>query len=393
MDNRFEVIVIGLGAMGSAAVYQLAQRRRRVLGIDRYSPPHARGSSHGETRIIRQAIGEGEAYVPLVLRSYELWREIESASGSQLLTVSGGLVLESQRSAAAATEARDFFARTVSCAEQFSIPHEIIGPKDLARRYPQFAVTDEIGYFERGAGYLRPELCIAAQLALAERAGAVLHTGESVSAIEASGVAELSVRSDRSIYRAERVVITAGPWLPHLLGSDETELFKVYRQVMHWFRIGRGFEAAFGPDKFPVFIWIFQRRGHIGFYGFPSQDGRSIKVASEQYSITTSPETMNRAVSEEEARSMHAQCVEGRLPAISSASERAVTCLYTRTPDGNFVIDFWRNDPRILIVSPCSGHGFKHSAALGEAVAQLILDGRSAIDTSAFKLSRFARGA
>ena len=170
MVKKFDTIVCGLGAMGSAAVYQLAKRGNKVLGLDRFSPPHANGSSHGESRIIRQAIGEGEEYVPLVLRSYELWREIEKATGKELLTITGGLTLESQNSEAVMHGRRDFLDQAIRCAEKFNIRHEILETADIRKRYPQFAVTDEHAYFEYETGFLRPELCIETQLHLARKA-------------------------------------------------------------------------------------------------------------------------------------------------------------------------------------------------------------------------------
>ncbi|HSK31763.1 MAG TPA: FAD-dependent oxidoreductase, partial [Candidatus Limnocylindria bacterium] len=141
MENKFDTIVCGLGAMGSAALYQLAKRGNNVLGLDQFSPPHANGSSHGESRIIRQAIGEGEEYVPLVLRSYEVWREIEHETGRDLLTITGGLTLESQNSEAVMHGRRDFLDQATRCAKQFDIRHEILGTADIRKRFPQFAVT------------------------------------------------------------------------------------------------------------------------------------------------------------------------------------------------------------------------------------------------------------
>src|SRR5256885_12778649 len=176
MVNKFDTIVCGLGAMGSAAVYRLAKRSNRVLGLDRFSPPHDNGSSHGESRIIRQAIGEGEEYVPLVLRSYELWREIEKATGKELLTITGGLTLESQNSDGVMHGRRDFLDQAIRCAKKFDIRHEILETADIRKRYPQFAVTDERAYFEYETGFLRPEPCIEAQLTSARNTRRVCHS-------------------------------------------------------------------------------------------------------------------------------------------------------------------------------------------------------------------------
>src|SRR5690242_7233735 len=171
MVNNFGTIVVGLGAMGSAAVYQLAKRGNKVLGVDRFSPPHPNGSSHGESRIIRQAIGEGEKYVPFALRSYELWREIVIATGRNLLTVTGGLTLQSPTNQATMHGRRDFLEEAMRCAKDFNIRHEILETADIRKRYPQFAVTDERGYYEYETGFLRPEACIEAQVDLARKHG------------------------------------------------------------------------------------------------------------------------------------------------------------------------------------------------------------------------------
>jgi len=213
MVSKFDTIVFGLGAMGSAAVYQLAKRGNKALGLDQFSPPHDSGSSHGESRIIRQAIGEGEEYVPLVLRSYELWREIEKATGTELLTITGGLTLESQNSEGVMHGRRDFLDQAIRCAEKFDIRHEILETADIRKRYPQFAVTDERAYFEYETGFLRPELCIEAQLQLARKHGAVVQTDETVVSVESRGDSGVTVKTSRSTYCAEKVIVTAGSWI------------------------------------------------------------------------------------------------------------------------------------------------------------------------------------
>ena len=391
MITQFDTIVVGLGAMGSAAVYQLAKRGNKVLGLDRFSPPHANGSSHGESRIIRQAIGEGEEYVPLVLRSYELWREIENETGKKLLTITGGLTLESQKSEAALHGRRDFLDQAIRCAEKFDIRHEIFETADIRKRFPQFAVTDERAYFEYETGFLRPELCIEAQLDLARKHGAAVHTDEIVVSIDNDGDSGVTVNTSRGAYFAEKVVIAAGSWIGGFLPLSCAHLFKVYRQIMYWFEITEDHRSAFAPPDFPIFIWICEEGRNFGFYGFPSLDGKTIKLASEQYDVVTAPDKQDRAVSEAEKQSMYSRYVRGRLPGLSDRCESAVTCLYTTTPDSNFVVDFHPDSDRIIIASPCSGHGFKHSAAIGELLADLAFNGVSKIDISSFSIERFKK--
>ena len=387
--NKFDAIVVGLGAMGSAALYQLAKRRRKVCGIDRFSPPHPYGSTHGETRIIRQAIGEGEQYVPLVLRSYELFREIEQETGEELLAITGGLTLESPQSRTAMHGRMNFLDRALHYAEKFNIRHEVLEPGEIKKRFPQFRVTDELGYFEYETGYLRPEVCIEAELRLAQKYGASVQTNQTVISVEPRGNSEITVRTSRTTYEADKVVLTAGPWISEFLPHAYSQSFKVYRQVMYWFTIRNEFQSEFSPGRFPIFIWIFDDAPDFGFYGFPSLDAKTVKLAGEQYDVATTADEADRAVNDTEKQTAYAQYVRDRLPGLSNQCASASTCLYTTTPDANFVIDFHPESDRIIIASPCSGHGFKHSAAIGEILAEWAADGTSKADISSFRLRRF----
>jgi sarcosine oxidase len=389
VKDKFDAVVLGLGAMGSAAIYQLSKRGKTVLGIDQFSPPHHYGSTHGESRIIRKAIGEGEDYVPLVLRSYELFREIEKETGKELLTITGGLTLQSEHSEAVMHGQPDFLDQAISCAQKFNIRHEVLETDDIKKRYPQFAVTNERGYFEYDTGFLRPELCLEAQLGLAQNSGAILRTDEKVISIAPKGNSEVTIRTSRAVYAAEKAVVTAGPWIAEFLPPLYTEFFKVYRQVMYWFMIRDHLRSTFLPRQFPIFIWIFGKGSSFGFYGFPSLDGKTIKLASEQYNVVTAPDNQDRVVSEREKQSAYSEYIRGRLRGLSDHCVSAVTCLYTTTPDSNFVIGFHPDSDRIIIASPCSGHGFKHSVAIGEIVAELVVNGASKIDISSFSLERF----
>ena len=389
-QKHFDTMVLGLGAMGSAAVYQLAKRGQRVLGIDQFSPPHHYGSSHGETRIARQAIGEGDEYVPLALRSYELWREIEREARKDLLVITGGLILESRQSNTIMHGQRNFLARTSQCAKRFDIRHEILETRDIRKRYPQFTVTNESGYFEYETGYLRPEICIKAQLDLAIRHGATIQTNERVRSVSPdpsdNGVI---VATERGVYSADKIIIAAGSWVTRFLEPSYAQYFKVYRQVMFWFRIHDGLQDKMSPGKLPIFIWILENQSEDVFYGFPSLDGKSIKIASEQYATVTTPEEVDQEITQEEKETMYNDYVLGRLPMVTNICDEAASCLYTTTPDANFVLDFHPEHPQVIIASPCSGHGFKHSAAIGEVLAELIVAGRSKIDISNFGFKRF----
>lgn len=380
-----DVIVVGLGAMGSAAAYQLAKRGARVVGIDRFAPPHEHGSSHGETRITRQAIGEGEAYVPLVLRSHEIWREIEAETGEELFLPCGGLVLSG--SGSHHPKKAGFLDITVAAARRYGIAHEVLSAGEIARRFPQFVLQgDERGYFEPGAGLLYPERCIAAQLALAARAGATIRTGEIVTAIRPSGTG-VRVETDGAVYEAATVIVAAGAWTPGLVGPALGRL-EVYRQVLTWYEVED--PADYAPERFPVFISMHGDDGDQS-YGFPIPAGTAgLKVATEAYDgLLSSPDLIDRNVTAAETGATYDRHVAGRLRGVRRVCLKAKTCLYTQAPDANFVIDRDPESERILLASACSGHGFKHSPAIGEALAQLALDGRTAADLTPFALARW----
>ncbi|NNM74833.1 N-methyl-L-tryptophan oxidase [Enterovirga aerilata] len=384
-----DVVVIGLGAMGSAAALQLARRGAKVVGIDRFSPPHEHGSSHGETRITREAIGEGEEYVPLAMRAHEIWREIEAATGEELLVRCGGLVLAAAGAVHPAKAA--FMDRTIAAAERFAIPHEVLAPDDVRRRFPQFILhVDEQAYFEPGAGFVYPERCIAAQLRLAGQAGATLRTGETVTSIAPSG-SGVRVETDRDVYEAARAVLSAGAWSPGLAGTPLAHM-TLHRQVLNWFESED--PTVYAPGRFPVFIWLHRGRDAHS-YGFPIPPGsEGLKIATENFERRLdAPEEIDRDVTEEEIEQVHAGYVADRFRGVTSRCLRAKTCFYTLAPDSRFAIDDHPENGRLLVVSACSGHGFKHSAAIGEAVAERVLDGRSRLDLSRFALPKRDRAA
>ena len=392
MRNTFDVIVVGLGAMGSASAYQLAKTGVRVLGIDQFTPPHTFGSSHGETRVIRQAIGEGEEYVPLVLRSYELWREIETSVGKRLLETTGGLIMAGTASRIPLHGSTDFLERTIAIANKFGIQHAVLSTAEIRSRFAQFQlVGDEEGYYEPEMGLLRPELCVEGQLLMAEQNGAVLRKNEKVLQVTPTAN-EVHVKTSSGEFTAGQAVITAGSWVNQFVGEELSQYFKVYRQTLYWFELKDPVESYL-PGRFPIFIWALGSERDDFVYGFPAIDGTpgGIKVASEQHVSESDPDTVDREVHDKEITAMYRRFIQDRLPGLSDKCLKASVCLYTSTPDSGFVIDRHPSYPNVLIVSPCSGHGFKHSAAVGEMVAELVTKGDSRIDTTKFKLNRFSR--
>jgi len=390
MAKTFDAIVIGLGAMGSAALYQLAKKGNKVLGLDQFSPPHIYGSTHGETRVTRLAIGEGSHYTPLVQRTHELWREIERETGKSLLTTNGGLILSS-RARTSINHVAHFFKNTIEAAIEHGIAHELLDAESIRKRFPQFKIKDnELGYFEKDAGFVRPEECVSAQLGLAQKYGAEIRMNEKV--MDYNAGRDVLVKTEQHTYTAEKLVITAGPWVPELIDAEYSRHFKVLRQALFWFDIEKSFDH-FTPDKFPIFIWELQDNRQ-GIYGFPAIHGpqRGLKIASEQYEITTTPHTVDRKVSQKEIRDMYEELVEPHISEVAPKCIKAASCLYTVTPDAGFVIDFHPKHQNVIIASPCSGHGFKHSAAIGELLSELVMEGKSRFDISKFRLNRDFRG-
>jgi sarcosine oxidase len=383
--SSFDVVVVGLGAIGSAVCHQLARRGVRVAGIDRFHPPHDHGSSHGLSRITRLALGEGKHFVPLALRSHELWRELEAASGQVLYRATGGLCISSPAADARAYHGNaNFFQRTVDLARQFGIAHELLDADMIRRRFPMFCVgDDEHGYFERDAGVLYPERIVAAQLGQAARHGASLRYVERVEGFTAmpGGV---DIITDRARLSARRVVLAAGPWVTRFAGSVPPGRLRVHRQVLYWFAAQD--LGLFAPEHCPVWIWMHGAGAEGSMYGFPTGDGvDGVKVATEQYLDDADPDRVDREVAASEILAMHDQHVAGRLRGVSPQAVRTETCLYTCTPDASFVIRPHDASEAISVVSACSGHGFKHSAALGESIAQQVLGEATTVSLDAWR--------
>ncbi|QQS40439.1 MAG: N-methyl-L-tryptophan oxidase [Acidobacteriota bacterium] len=377
--KTYDVIVAGLGAMGSAALYQLSKSGVNALGIDRFGPPHDLGSSHGESRITRSAIGEGEEFVPLVLRSNEIWSELEEATGNRLLKQTGLLIFASGTESSVMHGA-DILNDTIRIARAHGIDHEALHENGLRERFPDLSFQEgSSGYFEPGAGYLVPELCVETNLQEARRLGAEVSTGETVIAIE-SARGTVKVTTDHNNYECGKLVLSAGAWIKKLLGprvgDDE---FRIFRQAMFWFET----EADYSEARFPVYLKAGDDE-RSSYYGFPSIGGsRTIKVGIEQFDEETNPDEVDRNVTEAETDAAFE--LVSKSFRIRREGAKAKTCLYTVTPDYGFVIDFLPDADNVLVVSPCSGHGFKHSAGIGLLAKQLVMDEEPYTDIGRFK--------
>ena len=387
MTGQANFVVVGLGAMGSAVLYQLAKRGVEVIGIDRFAPPHRMGSSHGETRITRQAVGEGGAYAPLVLNSHRIWRELEAETGEKLLNACGVLIMAPGSGPTSHHGKPDFVARSIQVAREFGIAHETIDGAEVGRRFPQFLglAGTEKAYFEPGGGYVFPERCISAQLSRAAQLGAEIRTGVEVLSITERGTVRLETSA--GAIEARQAVVTAGGWTAPSLGAPFDRLLTVNRQVLHWYELDD--LAAYGPGA-PAFIWMHGATDVDYFYGFPPLPGdNSIKIATEQYETQTTADTVNREVDPAESEKMYRKHVEGRLAGATPRVSQVAACLYTVTPDHGFIIDRHPRLDHVFVVSACSGHGFKHSAGIGEAVAERLTGGRRQVDLSGFSVARF----
>jgi sarcosine oxidase len=379
MNTSFDIIVVGLGAMGSATAYHLAARGVRVLGIDRFTPPHGHGSSHGESRIIRELYYEHPLYVPLLQRAYDRWAALSrDARDDGLLRITGGLMIGPENGALV-----HGIRRT---AAEHSLGVEEIDAGGMKARFPQFVVPEGFSVLrDPRAGYLDPEACIRAHLQLATVHGAHLHYDERVLEWKRLGDG-VQVITTRGTYTAGRLVLTAGPWTSALLGHSSLPL-SVERQVLLWFDTP-GEQSQWGPDGFPIYMCEFDDGQMI--YGFP-QLARGFKAAVHYQGEPVDNIDMMRRTADTADVVRVRRAVARLFPWVGAADVReSATCAYTDTPDLRFIIDFLPGDDRVLVSSPCSGHGFKFASAVGELQAQMLLDGTTTFDTRPFRADRFA---
>jgi sarcosine oxidase len=376
---HFDVVVCGLGAMGSAALHQLARRGKRVLGLERYAPGHDRGSSHGRTRIIRLGYFEHPDYVPLLRRAYELWGELEAAIGRQLLHVTGIAEIGPPKGI--------LVPGTLTAARRHGLPHEVLTATELMRRFPAFRVpSDYLAVLQPDGGFLAAEASIAAQVALATGAGAEIRTGEAIRAIEPRADT-VRVVTELGVVEAEVAIVAAGAWMPTLIPQLARTL-RVTREVMGWFELINGDPVSAG--RCPVFILESRHGMH---YGIPPQGGAgvgaAIKVARHHHrDEAVDPDAYDRTVGPGDEALIRA-AIADHLPAANGRLVAAETCLYTMTPDGHFLIDRLPDAPNIIVASPCSGHGFKFAPVIGEILADLATTSKTAHEIAWFSLRRF----
>ncbi len=372
----YDVIVLGAGAMGSATAYHLARRGARVLLLEQFAIAHDQGSSHGFTRIIRLAYFEHPSYVPLLARAYELWEALERESGRSLLHITGSLD-------AGARESRTFSGSLHSC-QVHGLPHEVLTASEVAQRFSGYQLPDDVmAVFQPRGGFLVPEACLEAHVALATQHGAEVRTGERVLSWEArdDGVV---VTTALGRYEAARLVVAAGAWTGALV-PELHDVLVPERQVLGWFEIGD--RDLFAPSRFPVFNLDL---GGEHWYGFPEFGVPGFKLGCYHHlREVVDPDRMDRgAVSSRDVALLRA-LVERCFPAVSAETLLTKTCLFTNTPDEHFILDRLPDTPQVTIAHACSGHGFKFSSVIGEIAADLALDGATRHDIALHRLSRF----
>ncbi len=357
----FDVIVIGTGGVGSAAVMHLARRGLKVVGIDRFPPGHDRGSSHGDTRLIRQAYFEHSDYVPLLKRAYELWADLESASGRKLYHEVG--ILQ------AGAPDGEIIPGVLRSAREHGLSVESLDAGDVARRFPGFRLQPGMAaVFEQRAGFLRVEDCVRAHAAAAVAAGAEIRTGEAVASWKASqGTVE--VQTDRDTYSAKSLVIAAGAWANDLL-SNLGVRFDVVRKSLYWFDVASPVyrESAGSPG------FIFETPdGH--FYGFPQIDELGVKVAEHTGGHPVAdPLRVDQSEDPRETARVR-DFLTRSMPAVGQRTTRFATCLYTLSPDRHFVVDRHPAHGNVCYAAGLSGHGFKFVSVLGEILADWAAEG------------------
>ena len=378
IDQRpYNAIVVGLGAMGSATLCQLALRGWRVLGLEQFSAGHSLGSSHGDSRIIRESYFENSLYVPLVQRAHDLWRELEERSGTSLMTINGGIMIGPPDGIVVSGALRS--------AAEHDLPYELLTPEATRERFPAFCLADDlVAVLDPRAGFLDPEACNTAHVNVAREAGAEARFNEPVLAWTSDG-AGVRVRTASGNYLADRLVIAGGAWNGELLRDFRLPL-TVERQSVFWLE-PEGEIKSYNSARFPIYAHEY-KPGSI-CYGFPRLP-RGVK-ASVMHGGETSqhPDRVRRTIDESEAEPLRA-ALSPVLPGLAKAAIReSGVCIFTNTPDHDFIVDFHPDYPQVLVSSACSGHGFKFASALGEAQADLLTTGSARFDLSAFRIDRW----
>lgn len=359
--SEYDTIVVGAGALGTATAYHLARAPGRTLVLERFHENHPFGSSHGHTRILRTAYAEGSAYVPIVLRARELWKRLGKDAGEEIFRPTGVLL-------AASSDSLELEEATAN-ARRYRLPHTTLSAARAHERFPQFRFDPEdMALWDPGGGVLFPERAIRAHRRLARRGGVVFRWNSPVLGWKETSEGRVRVRTASHEYLTRTLVLTAGAWLPSLV-PDLALPLEVEQQTVYWFRAPPRERAPF--RAMPAFVWYSPAGGY--FYGTPDV-GAGVKVGGNEgqrvRDLARRPPSSAR-----ELRSLR-RFLRDRLPGLDPAPRRQLRCLYTNTPDKNFLVDVHPDHRSVLFVSACSGHGFKFASAMGELVAEAARTGR-----------------
>ena len=373
--QQFDSIVIGVGAMGSAAVQQLAKRGQKVLGLEKFDIPHAEGSSHGVNRIIRLAYYEDTSYVPLLRRAYDLWSEIEQQAGEQLLYKTASIDT--------APSGHEVFEGSLQSCLEHDIPHEVLNHQQINERFPGYELpSGHMGLLQQDGGFVLSERAIVAFVNSAVAEGAEIHARESVLKWEPEGQG-VRVFTDRAEYTAGRLVVTAGAWAGGLVPSLE-ELAVPERQVLAW--IQPEDPSLFSPEVFPVFNAYFDEGR---YYGFPVFGIPGFKIGRYHHlEEVVDPDHMPHEVTLEDEEILRAAAAK-YFPKANGTMMTLKTCMFTNTPDEHFIIDIDPTYPQVSIAAGFSGHGFKFASVVGEILADLAIGGKTDHNIDLLKIDRF----
>ena len=376
MSENYDVIVVGVGAMGSSACYELANRGLRVLGLEQFDAPNERGSSHGETRIIRLAYYEDPTYVHLLRTAYERWRRLEDVSGQQLLITTGSLDIGPE-------DGPVFRGSRQSCVDH-GLDHEILTAAEVQRRFPAYRLpSGTMACYQPDGGFLLPEQCIAAYVEAARHLGAAIRTHEPVVTWSPTPNGGVEVETAEGSYTADRLVITAGAWLPRLV-PQLAAVAVPERQVLAWFAPKQ--PALFSPDAFPVFN--LEASGGR-YYGLPMFGIPGFKVGRYRHrEEIADPDRLDREPNAGDEHLLRG-FVRQYLPAGAGPTVQMRVCMFTNTPDAHFVVDVMREHPQVSYASACSGHGFKFASVIGEVLADLAQRGATSQPIHLFRRERF----
>ena len=376
--SGYDVIVVGVGGMGSATVAELAARGARVLGLDRSSIPNDQGSSHGVNRIIRLAYAEDPRYVPLLRRAYERWHQLEARLGETILVTTGGLDMGLPDSPTV--------MGALASAREHDLEHELLKAGEIHARYPALELPDDlVGVFQPDGGFVLSERAIAGHARLALEAGVELHGHEPVTGWEAVGDGVV-VRTAMGEYRARRLIISAGAWVGKLV-ARLAQVAVPERRVLLW--AGTRRPELFTPQALPIFILDVEEGL---FYGFPEYGIPGLKIGDMQHlTQVVDPDDWDRSRIDAEDEPVLRAALSRYLPQADGPALTLKTCMFTMTPDEHFIIDTLPEAPSVTVVSPCSGHGYKFASVIGEIAADLALDGGTDHDIEMFSIDRFDR--